>query len=289
MPLAYFRLVLLGLLLGGLAAPAPAQPAPPDSAAVLLLWPAPEPRFGRTAAVLGAGVGTAGFEWVRRRHLEPRPVAPFEVEYDWGYARWADKLGHAFSTGVQAEAWATAYRWAGHPEKTAAGLGAATGFAGMLWYEVLDGYDRGVGFSPPDLAANAVGAGLAAARAHVPTLDAVRLKWSYWPSGADCDASCDYEGQTMWLALNPRALAPDAAKRLFPPWLNLAVGYGAREGDVQTGFAESVVYLGLDLEPAGLPIEGRVWDALVPWLRLVHFPAPALRLSPDVGFEVLAY
>jgi hypothetical protein len=89
--------------------------------------------------------------------------------------------------------------------------------------------------------------------------------------------------------VNPHALAPEAARRVLPAWLNLAVGYGVREGDVRAGFAERVVYVGLDLEPAGLPIRGRVWDALVPWLRLVHLPAPALRLSPEVGVDVWAY
>ena len=76
---------------------------------------------------------------------------------------------------------------------------------------------------------------------------------------------------------------------MLPPWLNVAVGYGAREGAVWSGFDQSVVYVGFDFEPAGLPIQGKVWEALVPWLRLVHFPAPALRLSPDVGAELLAY
>jgi hypothetical protein len=274
----------------GRAAPLPLGLHPDTLGADLPLWQvAPAPRLGRTAAVLGAGVGAASYEWVRRRHLDPRAAAPFTVAYDWDYARWADKLGHAFSTGVQAELWTSAYRWAGHPPKSAAALGAATGFAGMLYYETLDGFDGGVGFSPPDLAANGVGAGLVAARAYVPALDAVRLKWSYWPSGDACDASCDYEGQTMWLAVNPHALAPDAAKRYLPPWLNVAAGYGARGGDVRTGFEQGAFYVGLDFEPAGLPFRGKVWDGLVPWLRRVHFPAPALRLSPSVGFEVLAY
>ncbi|HLT47124.1 MAG TPA: DUF2279 domain-containing protein [Rubricoccaceae bacterium] len=282
------HILLLGVLLGGLSAEAQPGP-PPDSLAVPFWRAAPTPRTGRTLAVLGAGAGAAGYEWTRRRYLQPRPAAPFEVDYDWGYARWADKLGHAFSTGLQAEAWASAYRWAGHDGRTAAVLGAATGFAGMLYYEVLDGFDRGVGFSPPDVAANGVGAGLVAARAYWPALGAVRLKWSYWPSGDACDASCDYEGQTTWLAVNPHALAPEAARRYLPPWLSVAAGYGAREGDVRTGFAEGVVFVGLDLEPAGLPLRGKVWNALVPILRHVHFPAPALRLSPDVGVEWLAY
>ena len=287
MSLTSLRLVLLGVLLGGAAAPALAQPAPPESAADSLARSAPS--GPRTAVVLGAGAGAAGYELFRRRVLDPRPHAPFEVAFEGAYARWADKPGHAFSTQVQAQLWAAAYRWAGHEPQAAALLGAPTGFAGMAYYEVLDGFDRGVGFDPSDIAANAAGAALVAAHAYWPDLGAAQLKWSYWPSGDGCDPSCDYEGQTAWLAINPHALAPDAAKRVLPPWLNVAVGYGARGGDVRAGFEESVVYLGLDFEPAGLPFRGKVWDALVPWLRLVHLPAPALRLSPDLGFEGFAY
>src|SRR5690606_37596235 len=185
--------------------------------------------------------------------------------------------------------WAGAYRWAGHEPRTAALLGGATAFAGMLYYEVLDGFDRGVGFSPPNLGANAVGAGFVVAQAYVPALDAVQLKWSYWPSGGPCDATCDYAGQTTWLAVNLHALAPEAARRTLPPWLNLALGYGVRDGDVRRGFERRVVYVGLDLEPAGLPFRGKVWEAIVPWIRLIHLPGPAVRLSDGVAFEPFAY
>ncbi|NNF59446.1 MAG: DUF2279 domain-containing protein [Rhodothermaceae bacterium] len=268
----------------GLDAPAPLSLHPlPDS-----LDAGPSPL--RTAGVIGFGVGAAGYELVRRQVIDPRAHDAFTVEYDWSYARWADKPGHAFSTALQTRIWAAGYRWAGHDDQTAALLGGATAFAGMLYYEVLDGFDLGVGFSPPDLGANAVGAGLVVAQALVPPLEAVDLKLSYWPSdGNTCDASCDYEGQTAWLTVNPHRLAPVSARDVLPPWLNLAVGYGARDGDVRFGFDESVVYLGLDLELAGLPIRGKVWEALVPWLRMIHLPAPALRLSPDVGVELLAY
>lgn len=263
-----------------LAAAAGAQPLPSDTT---------DSSAERTAFVAAAGVGVSGYEWVRRRHIDPRPTAPFEVRYDWTYSRWADKLGHAYSTGVQTEAWAAAYRWAGHGDNAAAGLGAVTAFGYMTVYEALDGFDRGTGFDPADIAANAVGAGLVVARAHVPALDAVRLKLSYWPSGGTCDASCDYAGQTMWLTVNPHALAPESIKDVLPAWLNLAVGYGAREGDVNAGFAESVVYVGFDFEPAGLPLSGPVWETVMPWLRHVHVPAPALRLAPDAGIALFAY
>ena len=253
------------------------------------LIPAAEPQFLRTTAVVGVGTGFAVGELFRRTQDNRRLTGPFTVENDWSYTRWADKFGHVFFTHYMSQSFAAGYRWAGYDGRKAAVLGAASGFTGMLYYEVLDGFGRFENFSPIDVAANGIGAGLFAGRAYIPALEHMHLKMSFWPSGDDCDYTCDYEGQTAWVTVNPHGLAPESAQRYLPPWLNLAVGYGARDSDVRFGYQESVVYVGIDFEPAGLPIEGKVWEALVPWLQFVHLPAPALRLSPDVGFEAFAY
>lgn len=266
------------------------RPLPPDTLPrVSLLHNAPAPSRLRTGAVVGVGLATGAGEVYRRTQDARRLTGPFSVQWDWSYARWADKPGHLISTLAVSQAFQTGYRWAGHPPRQAATLGALSGFAWMLHYEILDGFGRREHFSPADGVANALGAGYLAARAHWPTLHAVQPKWSYWPSGFPCDATCDYEGQTVWLAVNPHALAPESARPYLPPWLNVAVGYGAREGNIRDGFEGYVVYLGLDFEPAGLPIEGALWETLLPWLRLVHLPAPALRFGPDPGVELLAY
>lgn len=250
---------------------------------------AEEPELLRTTALVGLGAGFAVGELFRRTQDNRRLTGPFTVENDWSYTRWADKFGHVFFTHYMSQSFAAGYRWAGYDDQKAAVFGAASGFTGMLYYEVLDGFGRFENFSPIDVAANGIGAGLFAGRAYVPALEHIHLKMSFWPSGDDCDYTCDYEGQTAWVTVNPHGLAPESALGYLPPWLNLAVGYGARNGDVQFGYEESAVYVGLDFEPAGLPIKGKVWEALVPWLQFVHFPAPALRLSPDVGVEAFAY
>ena len=205
---------------------------------------------------------------------------------EWSHSDGADKLGHWFSTGIQADVYSSAYRLAGHSREDAALWGAATSFAFMLHYEVLDGFGRREVFDPSDIVSNAVGAGLVAARAHMPELEAARLKLSYWPSGSACDATCDYAGQTAWLAVTPRTLAPDA--QWLPPWLNVAVGYGVREGSVTRGYAEHHVTLALDLEPGGLGLRGPVWEAVLPILQRIHLPSPGIRLTPRPSV-VLAY
>ena len=282
--------LLLAALSALLALPLAAQPAdslgtPRDT----LTTPADArgPSTWGTVAVASGALGLAAVELTRRTQDDRRLTGPFDVRVEWAYADGADKLGHMISSGVQAEAYAAAYRLAGHSETSAATWGAATSFVWMLYYEVLDGYGRHETFDPSDVAANAVGAGLVAARARVPALEAARLKISYWPSGDTCDATCDYAGQTAWLAVTPRALAPEA--RWLPPWLNVAVGYGVREGSVAAGgFDENHVTLALDVEPAGLPLAGPVWEAVLPFLRRVHLPAPGVRLTPRPRV-VLAY
>ncbi|MEM1057515.1 MAG: DUF2279 domain-containing protein [Bacteroidota bacterium] len=240
-----------------------------------------------TAAIAGSAVVLGALETRRRTQDDRRLVGPFDVEVEWAYADGADKLGHIVSTGIQAEAYAAAYQLAGHSREDAALWGAATSFAWMLHYEVLDGFGRREVFDPSDLAANAVGAGLVAARVRIPELEAVRMKISYWPSGDTCDATCDYAGQTAWLTVAPRLLAPEAD--WLPPWLGVAVGYGVREGSVgRGGFEENHVTLALDLEPGGLGLSGPVWGTVLPFLRRVHFPSPGVRLTPRPRL-VLAY
>ena len=277
-------LLLLGILA---ASAASAQPTAETPAVADTLRPAGGPSTWGTVAVASGAVALGVLETARRTQDDRRLTGPFDVEVEWAYAEGADKLGHMISSGVQAEGYAAAYRLAGHSRKSAATWGAATSFAWMLHYEILDGYGSREVFDPTDLAANAAGAGLVAARAYVPELEAARLKISYWPSGDSCDATCDYAGQTAWLAVNPRAFAPEA--EWLPPWLNVALGYGVREGSVSLGgFEENHVTLALDFEPAGLPLAGPVWEAVLPFLQRVHLPAPGIRLTPRPSF-VLAY
>jgi hypothetical protein len=212
------------------------------------------------------------------------------VSNDWAYVRWADKLGHFYAASLLTRGYRSALRWSGVSEEQARLWGAVGGFANQLYYEVLDGYGPQWGFSPGDLVFNTLGVYFATAQADDPRLDAVCFKVSYWPSGWNGKNPIDdYAGQTYWLTANPHRFAPDAAKRYLPAWLNVAVGYGARDRDEHDFLTTSLVYAGLDLEPAGLPLHGPVWDRLVPLLRHVHLPFPAVRLSPDPAFVPFAY
>ena len=245
----------------------------------------------RIAAFTGgsAAAALAVMDTQRRRWWKDRSPH-FRVANDWEYVRWADKLGHFYSSSLLTRGYRSALRWSGVSEEQARLWGAVGGLSNMLYYEILDGFGPQWGFSPGDMLFNTLGVFFTTLQADDPRFDAFFLKMTYWPSGWEGkNPTDDYAGQTAWLTANLHRLAPDAAKRYLPPWLNVAVAYGARDRDENDFLTTSLVYVGLDIEPAGLPIHGKVWDAITPILRYVHFPAPAVRLTPDPAFVPFAY
>ena len=244
-------------------------------------------RTWRVAAVAGgnAALGLGVMEAQRRRWWEGRSPR-FHFQNDWNYVLWTDKLGHFYAARGFTQYYGTTLQWAGLPEKRARLWGAGAAFTNMLFFEVLDGFGPQWGFSTGDLLFNTLGVGYGVAQGVVPVLEAVHLKASYYPSGwEDKNITDDYAGQTWWLTVNPHRLG---ARRL-PPWLSVAAGYAARERDEWDFLTERHVFVGLDIEPAGLPIRGKVWEAMVPWPRLIHFPAPAVRITPRPRFFVFGY
>ncbi|MEP0547540.1 MAG: DUF2279 domain-containing protein [Rhodothermales bacterium] len=297
-----------------LAFPAAAQqtaepvPLPPDSARfflydarlatldttrqVALAEPAPRLNYWRITAVAGlsAGAGLAVLETQRRRWWADRNPR-FRILNDWDYVRWSDKAGHVYSSSIFTRFYRTSFRWAGLSERDAALWGAGAAWTQMFYYEVLDGFGPLWGFSPGDLAANTLGVGFTTAKEFVPALEPFSVKASYWPSGWEGkNFTDDYAGQTLWLTANLHGLAPDGAlKEALPEWLNIAVGYGARDLDEREYLTTSTVYLALDIEPTILPFEGKVWDTIAGWLHYGHFPAPGIRLTPRPAFVLVAY
>jgi len=225
----------------------------------------------------------------RRRWWDDRNPT-FRIMNDWEYVRWADKFGHFFSTSFFSRLYSTSFRWSGMTEEQALLWGTVAGWTQLLYYEILDGFGPSWGFSPGDLLFNTAGATYTYAQGRVDYLKAFDLKVSYWPSGWEGkNFTDDYAGQTWWVTANLHHALAGPAGDFFPPWLNLAVGYGARDLDEYEFLVTSHVYLGLDLELRGLPIDHPVWNAAVEWLRYLHLPAPAVRVTPRPAFLMFAY
>lgn len=244
----------------------------------------------RVAAISGIalGVGFGAMEIHRRVWWEDRRPQ-FHFHDNWAYSRWADKFGHYFSSSFLTRYYATSLDWAGLSPSQAQAWGAGMAWTSMLYYELLDGFGPTWGFSSGDLFFNTLGVGLTFAQWQLSELKPYTLKVSYWPSGEDEIITADYTGLTWWVTANLQTALPHGAGQIFPDWLNLAVGYAARNPD-EAGFLKtSYAYVGVDLELAALPINHPIWSRAISWFRYFHIPAPAIRLTPNPAFVLLAH
>lgn len=273
----------------GLYAPHPLQVGQQE-----LLDPDTEERGLRPLrlALIGGAAAAGAFAVMdvqRRKWWEERNPS-FRIMNDWEYVLWADKFGHFFSTSFFSRLYKNSFVWSGMNEGTAQILGAAAGWTQLLYYEILDGFGPEWGFSPGDALFNTIGAGYTFAQWRIEYLQAFDLKVSYWPSGWEGkNFTDDYMGQRWWVTANLHHALPGKVGDFFPPWVNLAVGYSAQDLDERDFLTTPYVYVGLDLELRGLPIDHPVWNAVVGWLRYLHLPAPAVRLTPNPRFIMFAY
>jgi hypothetical protein len=273
-----------GLLIAGDARagdlPPPPLPLLADTSA------SPALRLERLAVVVGVPVALSARELDHRRRTWWRGKnVRFRVEEDWSSSLGSDKLVHVFAAASAARALRAGLAWSGVPEQEAQLLGALGGWAQLMYLEVLDGFGPNWGFSPSDALSNTIGAAFAYAQWQVPALETFELKVGYWPSGqSGRRLAADHAGMTWWATATPSRLGAPT-----PPWLAVAVGYGARRGEGTRDFTEAEVLVGFDLDLRGLPIDHPVWHALVGVARYVRIPAPAVRLSPRPALVPLAY
>jgi hypothetical protein len=115
----------------------------------------------------------------------------------------ADKLGHAFSSYAMTNLLADRLAYKGRSPERAARNAALTTQAVMLYVEIFDGYSGDHGFSKEDMVMNALGSGLAYARAAAPGLrELIDFRLEYEASGyKGYRPLSDYSGQKYVLAL----------------------------------------------------------------------------------------
>ena len=158
--------------------------------------------------------------------------------------------------------------------RSAAWRGAGMSLAIGVAKEVSDGAYNG--FSPTDLAVDAVGAGYAVAQAYVPVLRHVTPTFSVAPSAfrtssGPMGALTNYAHQTFWLSANMHDIAPKSVSRAWPSALRLSAGRRAYGGGTPSDYV-----LGLDLDAARLPGSHPVWMRVKQVMHNVRLPGPAL-------------
>lgn len=239
------------------------------------------------------GLGYAGVFWglevLQRNAWWKDQRGPFHIQDDWDYAVQADKLGHFFGGYFLSYLFSEALMTAGLSYHSAAVFGAAMGWIYQGYVELRDGYATSWGFSPSDFAFNTVGVGFFLFQHAIPAAQHLTPKWQYFPPTwigerpTDHPTAIvdDYNGTTIWLSVDLWKVLPVAMQGFWPKWLNLALGYGARNvGRPENGYKpERLILLSLDynllqLVPPPRSFLGWLWQTL----NYVKLPSPAVGL-----------
>lgn len=215
-----------------------------------------------------------------------------------------DKVGHVFTTYQTGRLMIGAMNWAGYNKKQQMVYGGLSGFAYLTAIEVMDGYSDGWGFSWGDIAANALGSGLAIGQKAWWNEQRIQLKFSFRQTSLaqyrpdllgkswSTQILKDYNGQTYWLSINPSSFMKSETK--FPKWLNVAVGYGA-DGMLGARYNNILVmdengntkyfnryrqyYFSLDADLTRIKTKSKILRSIFSCINIIKFPFPNLELS----------
>lgn len=214
-----------------------------------------------------------------------------------------DKLGHILTCYTLSRLTAALYLWSGIRNPSSANYGAALGMAYQTNIEIFDGFSSQWGFSPGDMAANTIGAGLFLSEQALTNGQPVMMKISFHPTqyrqyrpnelGDNIweEFIKDYNGQTYWLAFAISSLLPKGNK--VPGWLCLDFGYGA-EG--MTGAVTNPVtydstgneicfdryrkfLVSLDVNLTKIPTKSAPMKSFLGAISFIKVPFPALEFS----------
>jgi hypothetical protein len=241
----------------------------------------------------------------------------FKFTEDGKYALYVDKLGHIYGSYIMATYIQDGLHLSGLGQESAAIWAAVFGLGYSTYVEIMDGFGVGWGFSPTDYICDVLGSCYFLAQYYVPILQNFTPKFSYIPSewygehsrsGAQIFID-DYSGQNFSLSINVHNLLPDKAKPYWPDWLQLNIGYAARNlsssgdpnsiykhefyewGGKQYVWGERKLILSLDYNLVKiLPDGSPFWNWLRQSLNNFKLPSPALEYGLDdnkVKFMIL--
>ena len=250
---------------------------------------------GRMVIVGGVAAGViAGVHIYQMNGWWKDNRGPFHFEEDLRYALSVDKVGHFYGALAGQYLAEKSLLWAGCTQEQALWWGAGASLGFETYIEVLDGFSRGWGFDRVDFAADVGGALYPVGQHYWPFLRHFTWKMSYRPSpnlnapgfvpGQKHLLMDDYEGQTYWLSTSVHSLLPDHLQGLWPEWLCIAAGYGAR--DITGPNPYSVWFIGPDLDMTKIiPQDSPFLVTLAEVLNFIRLPLPALRISPTIALH----
>lgn len=231
----------------------------------------------------------------------------FRIIENWDYALYTDKFGHFWSGNFISNLYRDLYQEVGMSKETSIWLGGLTGLSYMTYIEVMDGYGKDWGFEPSDFYFDALGSLFFIAQNYAPVLQNITPKAMYFkpewhgelsrnPSNNFID---NYSGQTFFLSFNVYNLLPKDLKKYWVDWLEISIGYSARNlsyskpiaineninsYEVLPGvwgsprFIIALDYNLVKMLPEGPPF----WNWFKQTLNYIKLPSPALEVGPGI-------
>lgn len=218
-----------------------------------------------------------------------------------------DKIGHMATVNMVSNVNYQAYSWAGYSNKQATWMGFGLTWSYLTAIEIMDGYSEGWGFSWSDIAANTIGGALFVAQQLTWEEQRILMKFSYHATeyaamrpevlGSTSAQRIlkDYNGQTYWLSVNPQSFFKE--RKVFPKWLNLALGYSADgllggKSNVGDDYDFSDIprirqfYFSPDIDFSRITTKSKFLKGLFVVLNMIKVPAPTLEVDQngDVKF-----
>ncbi len=237
----------------------------------------------------------------------------FRIIEDGNYALYSDKIGHFYGAYYSGYMYTEMLMWSGFNQKTATLIGSLMGVAYSTYVEVMDGFAYNWGFSPSDFYSDVAGFGFYLLQQNVPWFQNITPKFMYVPAEWHGEQRRipseffidDYSSQSLYFSLNVYNILPDNLKKYWLPWLQITVGYAARNliepgnplfnPDISTKYGEGVagsprLIIGLDYDivkllPDGIPL----WNWVKQSLNYIKFPAPAIEISEKGTRFMLMY
>ncbi|MBI9071605.1 MAG: DUF2279 domain-containing protein [Melioribacteraceae bacterium] len=236
---------------------------------------------GVTAAAFVYGYGIQNNMWWKGEKSDFH----FNWKNDWNYARGADKIGHCYFGYLVSSIYNDAFTWSGiEKDKSALYSGIFT-LSYQTFLEVRDGFSKKYGFSWGDFTANLLGSFFMIMKSGNKFLNDFDVKVSYYPSQKFKDGSNkyiidDYESTYNWFSVNVKNLLPVNTKKYFPSFVNLALGHGVKRIDESDSYHE--LFFSLDWNLEFIKSENWLIKILKYINKYYHFPAPAIKVYPDV-------
>ena len=267
--------------------------------------------FATTTTAVGYGATVIG---LNELWYKDYPRSDFHFFNDNAIWMQMDKAGHALTSYQLGRAGYEVMKWTGTSDKSALWIGGNLGLFFLTTVEIMDGYSDEWGFSTGDALANLSGTGLFIGQELLWNEQRMSLKFSYSPSeyaqyrpetlGSTGLESMlkDYNGQTIWLSVNPSSFGHK--EKPFLPWLNVALGYGANGmlgGDCNPPFNQAgdalpeieryrQYYLSLDIDLSQIKTENHFLKTVFSVVGFIKIPAPAIEFSQgDVKWHWLAF